>query len=306
MEEWEMERTWQEQYSELMYQEAEEEIFYPLKGKYNKGRVVGSNGTTGKIITDDELKRKQEYAIRESNRKENKFYNVVVDKISYLVEDVKLTDSELAYLWYIGRKVEYHTEHPDEYFIKLVQSNKNKIGLGNKDLRKMLNLNTKSKDAQWQRFKDKCIDYGILMEENKVFYLNKAFIFKGSVAGQNVVSTRITDTNDFFENFNPKDIGVLINLQRFINKETLCLVENPNETDVSKLVYITSQRHLEAVSGINRRAFKRLWDMKVNDRCILTFFKNADRQGYIVNPQIFYRGEYTIAEEMYKVTMKIF
>lgn len=288
------------------YQEQNEEVFLPLKGKYNKGRVVGTKGTTGKIITDDELERKKKYAIRENNRKGNKFYNVVVDKISYLVEDVKLTDSELAYLWYIGRKVEYHTEYPDEYFIKLVQSNKNKTGLGNKDLRKMLNLDAKNKNAQWQRFKDKCINYGILMEEDKMFYLNKAFIFKGAVDGQNVVSTRITNTNNFFGNFNPKDIGVLINLQRFINKETLCLVENPNETDVSKLVYITSQRHLEEVSGINRRAFKRLWDMKVHDRCILTFFKNAERQGYIVNPQVFYRGEFTIAEEVYKITMNVF
>ena len=301
-----MGQTWQEQYYELIHKEVEEEIFYPLKGKHNKGRVVGSNGTTGKIITDDELKRKQEYAIRESNRKEGKFYNVVVDKVSYLVEDVGLTDSELAYLWYIGRKVEFHNQYPDKYFIKLVKSNKDKSGLSNKDLRKMLNLDTKSKNAQWQRFKDKCINYGVLMEEEKEFYLNKAFIFKGSVDGQNVVSTRITNTNDFLTNFKPKDIGVLINLQRFINKETLCLVENPNETDVNKLVYIESQRHLEAVSGINRTAFKRLWNMKVDNRCILTFFKNADRQGYIVNPQVFYRGEFTIAEEVYKITMNVF
>ena len=232
-----------------------------------------------------ERKEKEEQFRKRTN---NYFYNVSLDKTSYLVNEVKLTNKELGYLYFLGAYTDY-TKNNSKYS-KLTKSLTNKEGLTNKEIRKILNI---KRDETFYNFINKLLNYGILIvDDKKCYWINNIYIFKGEreLIGGNIMSIETKEMKKGIKQMKAEHFGILIKMLPYVSCKVPALVRNPNETDTDKIEYMQTVKEICETVGIDVKSFNKLWNLRIDDRCLLFQLRNNKGKRYGINFKILHRG----------------
>lgn len=175
---------------------------------------------------------------------------------------------------------------------KLINMNKYKKPLNRKD---MVNILKCSKQTL-SDFLSVCIKNGIMFCDDDEFYsINNNIAFKGGYRdmNRNLVSMMTESMKESLKDLKPVQIGLLYDIQKYINEETMILCKNPNEKDVSKLEYL-SQEELAKELGMRKETlYRHMRNLIIQNQYVLGKLSFGGKENrIIVNPNFFFRGSY--------------
>lgn len=272
------------------------ENLVPLQGV--KGVALDPDtGYTYKYESEIDIERKKKFANMNSNRKQNKFTNTNMDEIDYICQS--LTNAQIGYLMILQCYIDYGG--------KLIHSQKDKTPLKTGDFLKILGL--LDKRQTFYDFKDKCLDKGILIytTEEETYSINKNYIFKGAFKGMGVVSVVTKGIKEGLKGNKPEELAMVFKLQEFVNMRTMALVKNPNETDLNKLEFM-KQKDLATALGVSAAYLSRqLYQIEINGEYVVAKIKvGKEPTKFMLNPNIFFRGDYAKVQETIAVDVAPF
>lgn len=133
--------------------------------------------------------------------------------------------------------------------------------------------------------------------EKDEFIINKEVAFKGGYKGseKQVVSMRTIEIKHAIEELKPVQLGLIYDLQQFINTETHMLCSNPNEKDVNKLIFLTQKELAEGLDVSTSFLEKNLQRLIINNQRILVKIVNGREVRLMVNPNFVFRGDFDTA-----------
>ncbi|MEX3711215.1 hypothetical protein ABFV99_02300 [Cytobacillus horneckiae] len=272
------------------------EAIIPLQGTKNKG-IDPDTGEGYRYESEIDIERKKKFARMNSNRKQNKFTNTNMDKIDYICE--QLTNAQIGYLMILQCFIDYKG--------KLVKSQKDKTPIKTADFLRILGLEDKRRT--FYDFKDKCLAKGILIytAEEKTYSINKEYIFKGAFGGMNVVSMVTKGIKEGLEGNKPEELAMIFKLQQFVNFKTMALVKNPDETDSNKLDFMKQKDLAEALDVTTSYLSRKLYQIKIKGEYIVAKIKvGTEPTKFMLNPNIFFRGDYVQTQETIAVDVAPF
>lgn len=270
------------------------------KVMFNNGLQPSHNedGEKGFFVTEIQLEenirkeneRKEAYKKhleKVHNRKQNKFTNTNMDEIDYICTN--LTNTQIGFLMILQSYIDYDG--------KLIKSQKVKTSFKTCDFLKVLGL--EDKRQTFYDFKDKCLEKGILIYkgEEKAYFINKKYIFKGAFKGMDVVSVVTNEMKEMSEELKPTDLAIIFKLQKYVHLISMAMVWNPDESDPSKLKTLKAQ-DLANELGVSRSyVYTKLPMIKYKNNFVIAQVKAGKKKSYMLNPKVFFRGDYTKVQE---------
>jgi len=267
---------------------------------FNNGLQPSFNedGEKGFFVTEIQLEknirkeneRKEAYKKhlqKEHNRKQNKFTNTNMDEIDYICQS--LTNAQIGYLMILQCYIDYDG--------KLVKSQKDKTPLKTGDFLKVLGL--VGKESTFKDFRKKCLEKGIMLYngEEKTYSINQKYIFKGAFNGMEVVSIVTKEMKEISESLKPTDLAILFKLQKYVHFESMALVKDPYERDINKVETLKAKDLVEILGVSQNYIYSRLPKLIYNGQALIAQVKAGRKKSYMLNPNVFFRGDYAQVQE---------
>lgn len=269
-----------------------ENVFQPsVNEDGEKGFFVNEIDAKGlNFTTEKQRKANKKRLEKEHNRNNVKFTNTNINEIDYICDN--LTNAQIGYLMVLQCYISYEGA--------LIHSQKNHTPLKSSDLQKILGL--VGKRQTFYDFKNKCLNAGILIYDGqeKTYSINEKFIFKGAFKGMgiDVVSMVTKEIKNGLNEAKPEELAMIFKLQKFVNFNTMALVKNSNQTNLDKLEFM-KQKDLAQVLGVSPSHLSRkLYQIVVNNEYIIAKIKvGKEPTKFMLNPKVFFRGNYTDIQE---------
>ncbi|MFP5111616.1 hypothetical protein ACSU64_04430 [Bacillaceae bacterium C204] len=263
------------------------ESLVPLQG--TKGVAMDLvTGYTYRYESEIDIERKRKFARMDSNRKQNKFTNTNMKEINYICQS--LTNAQLGYLMILQCYINYDG--------KLVKSQKDNTPFKTCDFLRVLGL--VGKESTFKDFRKKGLEKGILIYdgEEKTYFINKKYIFKGAFKGMNVVSMVTKGIKEGLDGTKPEELAMIFKLQQFVNFKTMALVKNPSEVDVDGLEFMKAKDLSEALGVTPSYLSQKIYRLSVNEEYVVAKIKvGKEPTRFMLNPNIFFRGDYAQVQE---------
>ena len=146
------------------------------------------------------------------------------------------------------------------------------------------------------KFIRKCENYDFMHYEEgqKCFCISKDIAMKGAYkgSGRNLVSMRVDNLRKYKCELKPVQIGMLYDLTKFIQEDTMFLCSNPQERNIDKLKKLNETQLAEHL-GVNISTIKRqLKYLLMGRQYVIAKVPKGKEIGFIVNPNFFFRGDY--------------
>ena len=144
-------------------------------------------------------------------------------------------------------------------------------------------------------FLEACTKGGILWydEEEESYIVNPKVAFKGQYkySDKEVVSMKV-EMKNLLGHLTPTQIGLLYDLQPYINikYETLC--KNPNETEWSRIKHLTPKTLAAELGMSSAKLNQQLSKLKVDGKMIVQKVGYGNRSRYLMNPNYIFRGSW--------------
>jgi hypothetical protein len=261
----------------------------PLKGTKNSG-YSPDTGERFRIERELDIERKKKFARINSNKKQNKFTNTNMDEIDYICQH--LTNAQIGYLMILQCYINYDG--------RLIRSQKDKTPLKTSEMRHNLGLVSEEKKKTFYNFINNCLAVEILElnKKEKVYSVNRKFIFKGAFRGMNVVSIVTKEIKDGLKTAKPEELAMIFKLQKFVNFRTMALVNNPDETDLNKLEFLKAKDLAEYLGVTPSYLSQKLYRIVINNEYVVARVKTGKGPAkFMLNPNIFFRGDYAQIKE---------
>lgn len=216
-------------------------------------------------------------------------------------DNPELTSDDIIKLFYIATYVNY-----DGYLIYEDSFMKRK------DMNRLLKIHTKNFDLFFNKMKKLGI---LLQDEDKNIKINQEYFTKGELDKDiqkyyNYTRVYINSIRFLFENVpvkNHKRLGTYFKLIPYIHRQQNTLCWNPeSKLDDIKLMHVNDLKEiLDYHENGVRKFIKDLLSVRLeNNEAILGFFRTEYDEGksyIIVNPKIFYGGNFNLKDGKYAV-----
>ncbi|WP_280166474.1 hypothetical protein [Priestia aryabhattai] len=268
-----------------------ENVFQPsVNEDGEKGFFISELDTKGLNFTTKEQRKAYKKRLeKEHNRNNVKFTNTNMNEIDYICEN--LTNAQIGYLMVLQCYIDYKGT--------LVHSQKNRTPLKPGDFQKILGL--VGKRQTFYDFKNTCLDVGILNYDGleKAYSINKKFIFKGAFKGMgmDVISMVTKEMKEISEALKPTDLAILFKLQKYVHINSMALVRNPNETNKKKIETLKAADLVDILGVSKNYIYSRLPKLTYNGQALIAQVKAGKKKSYMLNPNVFFRGDYAQIQE---------
>lgn len=244
-----------------------------------------------KEIHERERRQKEEWKAKQEGKKRR-------SKISFVNNDMDAVELMQSALTRAQRGLFVLLTCYLNYDNKLVYYNRGDQPLNKGDIANVLNCSPSTANE----FVNICIDYGIMRfdEVENAYYVNPSVSFKGGYSNmeRTVVSVK-KEVKRLAKALTPTQLGLLYDIQPYINRKYHVLCMNPEET---RWEYV-QQQELKPASlarelGMDEKHLnKQLAKMKVDGKMVVQKIGYGKKCRYLVNPNFIFRGDFNKAVE---------
>jgi hypothetical protein len=250
------------------------------------GIIHGTLDPGVSITTESQRNSFKKYLQMINNKGGAKFTNTNIDKIDFVTKH--LTNNQIGYLVMLQPFVNY-----DGY---LVKGQKRKERMKGRDMKGVLGLQRKRN--VFSRFHNRCIELSILeLDDNGYYKMNPEIIFKGEFKALKVVSAISKSVKDMTSNLQPADLAILFKLQKHIHWSSMALVHNPDEFYLEDITPLNTKDLVEVLEVSADYIYRKFTNLKINGEYLIATVKAGKNKRYMMNPKIFFRGNYEDVQE---------
>ncbi|PEL06737.1 hypothetical protein [Bacillus sp. AFS017336] len=198
-----------------------------------------------------------------------------MEAVKSLPNDIKMT--HLGYLLYLQCYIDY------EGAISVNSRPLNRV-----ELIELLDVSENTFDAFMKVMKNN----DIITVSKKVYYVNRAYHYKGKIEDPRVIKSFCTAVKSLYKSAKQADLGFIYKLLPYVHQETNTLCANPYENDMDYTEPLNKSEIAELTGIDEKTLYNKFRRMQVGDHFVFVDISvGTSETFYRINPAIFYRKD---------------